>query len=172
MGEAKEVSGSNQFSLLGQRRFAPFFITQCLGALNDNIFRNGLITLVTFQGVIIAGLNQSQLANVAGALFILPFFLLSSIAGQLADKYEKSMLMRRIKLLEIALMLFAAFAFISKNYPALLFVLFLMGCQSTLFGPVKYAYLPQQLASDELVGGNGLVESGTYVAIILRILSV
>lgn len=88
-GEAKDVSGSNQFTLLGQRRFAPFFVTQCLGALNDNIFRNGLITLVTFQGVIIAGLNQSQLANVAGALFILPFFLLSSIAGQLADIHSK-----------------------------------------------------------------------------------
>jgi 1-acyl-sn-glycerol-3-phosphate acyltransferase len=161
------VSGSNQFSLLGQRRFAPFFITQCLGALNDNIFRNGLITLITFQGVVIAGMNQSQLANVAGALFILPFFLFSSIAGQIADKYEKSMLMRRNKLLEIGLMLFAAFAFTTQNYTALLFVLFLMGCQSTLFGPVKYAYLPQQLATDELVGGNGLVESGTYIAIIL-----
>jgi hypothetical protein len=164
------VSGSSQFSLLGQRRFSPFFITQCLGALNDNIFRNGLITLITFQGVLIAGMNQSQLANVAGALFILPFFFLSSIAGQLADKYEKSMLMRRIKLLEIALMLLAAFAFMTSSFATLLFVLFLMGCQSTLFGPVKYAYLPQHLAMDELVGGNGLVESGTYVAIILGLI--
>ncbi len=161
------MSESSQFSLLSQRRFGPFFVTQCLGALNDNIFRNGLITLITFQGVLIAGMNQSQLANVAGALFILPFFFLSSIAGQLADKYEKSMLMRRIKLLEIVLMLIAAFAFMTNSFASLLFVLFLMGCQSTLFGPVKYAYLPQHLAMDELVGGNGLVESGTYVAIIL-----
>lgn len=164
------MSDSSQFSLLGQRRFAPFFATQFLGALNDNIFRNGLIILITFQGVLVAGMNHSQLANVAGALFILPFFLLSATAGQLADKYEKSMLMRRIKLLEIGLMLLAAFAFITKSYTVLLFVLFLMGCQSTLFGPVKYAYLPQQLTTGELVGGNALVESGTYVAIIVGLI--
>jgi 1-acyl-sn-glycerol-3-phosphate acyltransferase len=164
------MSDSSQFSLLGQRRFGPFFATQFLGALNDNIFRNGLVILVTFQGVLVAGMNHSQLANVAGALFILPFFLFSATAGQLADKYEKSLLMRRIKLLEIALMLIAALAFVTKSYPVLLLVLFLMGCQSTLFGPVKYAYLPQQLATEELVGGNALVESGTYVAIILGLI--
>ena len=141
------MSDSSQFSLLGQRRFGPFFATQFLGALNDNIFRNGLVILVTFQGVLVAGMNHSQLANVAGALFILPFFLFSATAGQLADKYEKSLLMRRIKLLEIALMLIAALAFLTKSYPVLLLVLFLMGCQSTLFGPVKYAYLPQQLTT-------------------------
>jgi len=164
--KATAVTESNQFSLLGQRRFAPFFATQFLGALNDNIFRQGLIILVTFQGVLVAGMNHSQLANVAGALFILPFFLLSATAGQLADKYEKSMLMRRIKLLEIGLMLIAAYAFLTQLYPLLLFVLFLMGCQSTLFGPVKYAYLPQQLVPEELIGGNALVEAGTFVAII------
>jgi 1-acyl-sn-glycerol-3-phosphate acyltransferase len=164
------VSDQSQFRLLGQRRFAPFFVTQFLGALNDNIFRNGLVILVTFQGVLVAGMNQSELANVAGALFILPFFLFSATAGQLADKYEKSMLMRRIKLLEIALMIIAAIAFASGSYVALLLVLFLMGCQSTLFGPVKYAYLPQQLASDELIGGNALVEAGTYIAIILGLI--
>jgi 1-acyl-sn-glycerol-3-phosphate acyltransferase len=164
------VTESNQFSLLGQRRFAPFFATQFLGALNDNIFRQGLIILVTFQGLMIAGMNHSQLANIAGALFILPFFLLSATAGQLADKYEKSMLMRRIKLLEIGLMLIAAYAFLAKLYVILLVVLFLMGCQSTLFGPVKYAYLPQQLMSEELVGGNALVEAGTFVAIILGLI--
>ena len=164
------MSDSSQFSLLGQRRFGPFFATQFLGALNDNIFRNGLVILVTFQGVRVAGMNHSQLANVAGALFILPFFLFSATAGQLADKYEKSMLMRRIKLLEIALMLIAALAFVTESYSVLLLVLFLMGCQSTLFGPVKYAYLPQQLATEELVGGNALVESGTYVAIILGLI--
>ncbi|MCH8306803.1 MAG: MFS transporter [Proteobacteria bacterium] len=164
------MSDSNQFSLLGQRRFAPFFVTQFLGALNDNIFRNGLVILITFQGVRIAGMGAGQLANVAGALFILPFFLFSATAGQLADKYEKSRLMRSIKLLEIVLMVLAAFAFVTQSYTVLLAVLFLMGCQSTLFGPVKYAYLPQQLTTDELVGGNALVESGTYMAIIFGLI--
>lgn len=164
------MSDSSQFSLLVQRRFAPFFATQFLGALNDNVFRNGLIILITFQGVMVAGMDRTQLANVAAALFILPFFLFSATAGQLADKYEKSLLMRRIKLLEIALMLVAAYALVRENYSVLLLVLFLMGCQSTLFGPVKYAYLPQQLNSDELVGGNALVEAGTYVAIILGLI--
>ena len=164
------MSDQNQFRLLGQRRFAPFFATQFLGALNDNIFRNGLVILVTFQGVLVAGMNHSELANVAGALFILPFFLFSATAGQFADKYEKSMLMRRIKLLEITLMIIAAIAFTSGSYVGLLFVLFLMGCQSTLFGPVKYAYLPQQLETHELIGGNALVEAGTYIAIILGLI--
>lgn len=164
------MSESNQFSLLGQRRFAPFFVTQFLGALNDNIFRNGLVILVTFQGVLVAGMEAGMLANVAGALFILPFFLFSAMAGQLADKYEKSMLMRRIKLLEIALMSIAAVAFYTQSFTLLLLVLFMTGFQSTLFGPVKYAYLPQQLAADELIGGNALVESGTYVAIILGLI--
>jgi len=162
---------SNQFSLLGQRRFAPFFATQFLGALNDNIFRNGLVILITFQGVVVAGMNHMQLANVAAGLFILPFFLFSAMAGQLADKYEKSMLIRRIKLFEIGLMILAFTALASGNYVLLLLVLFLMGLQSTLFGPVKYAFLPQQLADEELVGGNALVESGTFVAIILGLIA-
>jgi 1-acyl-sn-glycerol-3-phosphate acyltransferase len=164
------LSGSSQFSLLRQRRFAPFFATQFLGALNDNVFRNGLVILITFQGVLVAGMDHTQLANVAAGLFILPFFLFSATAGQLADKYEKSMLIRRIKMLEIVLMALAALALVSENYGLLLLVLFLMGCQSTLFGPVKYAYLPQQLADNELVGGNALVESGTYIAIILGLI--
>ena len=164
------MSDGNQYSLLGQRRFAPFFLTQLLGAFNDNIFRNGLIILITFQGARVFGMNASQIANVAGALFILPFFLFSAPAGQLADKYEKSRLIRLIKLVEIGLMILAAFAFINKSYLALLGVLFLMGCQSTMFGPVKYAYQPQQLATEELVGGNALVEFGTYTAIILGLI--
>jgi 1-acyl-sn-glycerol-3-phosphate acyltransferase len=168
--EARHVSDQSQFRLLGQRRFAPFFVTQFLGALNDNIFRNGLVILVTFQGVLVAGMDHSELANVAGGLFILPFFLFSATAGQLADKYEKSMLMRRIKLLEISLMIIAAIAFTFGSYVVLLLVLFLMGCQSTLFGPVKYAYLPQQLDTNELIGGNALVEAGTYIAIILGLI--
>ena len=157
---------SSQFSLLKERRFAPFFATQFLGAFNDNVFRNGLIIAITFQGVNVLGLSAGGLANVAGALFILPFFLFSATSGQLADKYEKSRLMRSIKLLEICLMVLAAYAFTRQSYAVLLFVLFLMGTQSTLFGPVKYAYLPQQLETGELIGGNALVESGTYMAII------
>ena len=164
------MSGPSQFSLLTERRFAPFFVTQFLVALNDNIFRNGLVILVTFQGVLVAGMDVSTLANVAGALFMLPYFLFSATAGQLADKYEKSMLMRRIKLFEIVLMVFAAYAFLNESYLLLLGVLFLMGFQSTLFGPVKYAYLPQKLETRELVGGNALVEAGTYVAIILGLI--
>lgn len=164
------MTGPSQFSLLRQRRFAPFFITQFLGAFNDNIFRNGLVILVTFQATRVAGMDATTLANVAGALFILPFFLFSASAGQLADKFEKSRLIRAVKILEICLMLIAAVAFMTASYRTLLGVLFLMGCQSTLFGPVKYAYLPQQLNSEELVGGNALVESGTYVAIILGLI--
>lgn len=164
------VTQSSQFSLLTQRRFLPFFITQFLGALNDNVFRNGLIILVTFQAVVVAGMDVSLLANVAGALFILPFFLFSATAGQLADKYEKSMLFRRIKLLEIGLMVLAGIGFVTESYEILLGVLFLMGLQSTLFGPVKFAYLPQKLETSELVAGNALVEAGTYTAIILGLM--
>ena len=164
------MSSSNQFSLLKERRFAPFFATQFLGAFNDNIFRNGLIILITFQSVQVFSLNASQLANIAGAIFILPFFLFSAISGQFADKYEKSRLIRLIKVIEIALMSMAAVAFVSHSYSVLFLVLFLMGCQSTLFGPVKYAYLPQQLETSELVGGNALVEAGTYLAIIFGLI--
>ncbi len=164
------MSDKSQFRLLGQRRFAPFFATQFLGALNDNILRNGMVILITFQGVLVAGLDHTELANVAAGLFILPYFLFSASAGQVADKYEKSMLMRRIKIVEILLMLLAAYSLVTENYEMILLVLFLMGCQSTLFGPVKYAYLPQQLDDSELVGGNALVESGTYIAIILGLI--
>ena len=164
------MAGKSQFRLLGQRRFAPFFVTQFLGALNDNVFRNGLLILVTFQGIALAGMNDSQLANVAGALFILPYFLFSATAGQLADKYEKSMLMRRIKLFEIVLMSLASAAFLTGRFELLLGVLFLMGLQSTLFGPAKYGYLPQHLSNSELIGGNALVVAGTYVAIILGLI--
>lgn len=158
---------SNQFSLLKERRFAPFFGTQFLGAFNDNILRNGLIILITFQSIDVFGLNVSDLANMAAGLFILPFFLFSATAGQIADKYEKSFLIRTYKTIEIGLMVVAAAAFMTQIFPLLFLLLFLMGCQSTLFGPVKYAYLPQQLATSELIGGNAMVESGTYIAIML-----
>ena len=165
--ESKAGTDFNQFSLITQKRFGPFFFTQFLGAFNDNIFRNGLIILLTFKGVEVLGLNASQIANVAGALFILPYFLFSAVAGQLADKEEKSNLIQKIKLFEIILMLLATTALLTENYPYLLIILFLMGFQSSLFGPAKYAYIPQKLDKNELIGGNALVESGTYIAIIL-----
>ena len=164
------MAQSNQFKLLSQRRFAPFFATQFLGALNDNVFRNGFLILATFQGVRLFGWDQSMLANAAGIAFILPFVLFSATAGQIADKYEKSMLIRRIKLFEIALMSVAAVAFFYESYGLLLFVLFMTGLQSTLFGPVKYAYLPQQLEAHELIGGNALVEAGTFTSIIIGLI--
>ncbi len=167
MLKSRKTSNFNQFTLLTQKRFAPFFCTQFLGAFNDNIFRNGLIILLTFKGIEVFGLNASQIANVAGALFILPYFLFSAIAGQIADKYEKSILIKSTKLLEIILMITATFVLLTENYSFLLFILFLMGFQSSLFGPVKYAYIPQKLKLNELIGGNALVESGTYIAIIL-----
>ena len=167
MLKSRKTSNFNQFTLLTQKRFGPFFCTQFLGAFNDNIFRNGLIILLTFKGIEVFGLNASQIANVAGALFILPYFLFSAIAGQIADKYEKSILIKSTKLLEIILMITATFVLLTENYSFLLFILFLMGFQSSLFGPVKYAYIPQKLKLNELIGGNALVESGTYIAIIL-----
>tara|TARA_B100001059_G_scaffold23829_1_gene19156 strand:- start:406 stop:1737 length:1332 start_codon:yes stop_codon:yes gene_type:complete len=167
MLKSRNTSNFNQFKLLTQKRFAPFFFTQFLGAFNDNIFRNGLIILLTFKGIEVFGMNASQIANVAGALFILPYFLFSAIAGQIADKYEKSILIKSTKLLEIILMVTATFILITENYSFLLIILFLMGFQSSLFGPVKYAYIPQKLKLNELIGGNALVESGTYIAIIL-----
>lgn len=159
--------GESQFSLLWQRRFAPFFITQCLGALNDNILRNGLVMLMTFSILPDMGGRIDVLANVIAGLFILPFVLFSSIAGQLADKMDKATLIRRIKLLEILLMLFAAWALASGLVIGLLVLVFLMGVQSTLFGPIKYAVLPQLVRRKELIGANGLVEGGTYLAIIV-----
>ncbi|TXK61052.1 MFS transporter [Alkalisalibacterium limincola] len=157
----------NQFSLLSKRRFAPFFATQALGAFNDNVFRNALVILIAFG---VAGLSSQQIntwSNVAAGLFILPFFLFSANAGQWAEKFEKSRSIRYIKLLEIAIMCAAAIGFYFKSLPVLVGVLFLMGTQSALFGPIKYSILPQQLKPEELVGGNGLVSGGTFLMILL-----
>ena len=161
------MSQDSQFSLLRQRRFGPFFLTQALGAFNDNVFKNALVILVTFG---IAGLAQEQInfyVNLAAVLFILPFFLFSATAGQLAEKYEKSRLIRGIKLLEIGIMALGAVGLWIGNIPMLLGVLFLLGFQAALFGPVKYAILPQHLREEELVGGNAWVEAGTFLAILL-----
>jgi len=162
-------NSSNQFSLLGQRRFGFYYLTQFFGAFNDNVFKNALIIMITFQAVD-QGLNVNTLVNLSAGLFILPFFLFSATAGQLADKYEKSNLMRKIKLFEVLIMLFAALGFYLQDISLLIGLLFLMGLQSTFFGPVKYGILPQHLKTEELVGGNALVEAGTFLAILIGII--
>src|SRR5881628_2392247 len=156
----------NQFALLKQRRFAPFFWTQFLGAANDNLFKFAFTVLVTYQ-LQVAWMPPAMAGLVIGALFILPFLLFSATSGQLADKYDKRILIRLVKWLEIGIMVLAAFGFFGAHVPILLACTFLMGLHSTLFGPVKFAYLPQHLAERELTGGNGMVEMGTFVAILL-----
>lgn len=162
---------SGQFGLLGQRRFGPFFVTQFLGAFNDNLFKNALVVLLTFQSAQWTSLKPELLANLAAGIFILPFFLFSATAGQLADKYDKAMLARLVKVLEMAIMGVAAAGFYLQSLTVLMLGLFLLGLHSTLFGPVKYAILPQHLHADELVGGNALIEAGTFVAILIGTLA-
>ncbi|WP_278183180.1 MFS transporter [Vibrio misgurnus] len=154
-------------ALLTDRRFLPYFITQFLGAFNDNIFKNVLLLLVAFAGTQALPISSDLFINLAAGLFILPFFLFSASAGVLADKLEKSRYIRQVKLLEIAIMLGGAVGLMTQNYLILLLLLFLMGTQSAFFGPVKYALLPQHLRAEELVPGNALVETGTFLAILL-----
>ena len=156
----------NQFALLRQRRFAPFFWTQFSGAANDNLFKFAFTVMVTYQ-LQVAWLPPSLAGLAIGALFILPFLLFSATAGQLTDKYDKTKMIRFVKNLEIGIMLVAAGGFIAGNVAVLLLCTFLMGVHSTLFGPVKFAYMPQVLNERELTGGNGMVEMGTFVAILL-----
>ncbi|HEX4233495.1 MAG TPA: MFS transporter [Caldimonas sp.] len=156
----------NQFALLGQRRFAPFFWTQFLGAGNDNLFKFAFTVLITYQ-LQVRWLPPSLAGLVIGALFILPFLLFSATSGQLADKFDKARLIRLVKWLEVAIMALAAWGFVHADPVVLLACVFLMGLHSTLFGPVKFAYLPQHLNERELTGGNGMVEMGTFVAILL-----
>ncbi|MEO6565290.1 MAG: MFS transporter [Casimicrobiaceae bacterium] len=157
----------NQFALMRQRRFAPFFWTQFLGAGNDNIYKNALVIFVAYHAIGMSSLDTNTLVNLAAGIFILPFVLLSATAGQLADKYDKARLIRFIKLLEILIMLIGLAGFWQRNLTLLFVALGLMGVHSTLFGPVKYAILPQTLEPRELIGGNGLVEMGTFVAILI-----
>ena len=157
----------SQFALLRERRFGPFFWTQFLGAGNDNVFKFAFTILVTFHAAQFGGGDPRTAAFLIGAIFIAPFLLFSATAGQLADKFEKSLIIRMVKNLEIAIMLVAAAGFVMHAVMLLYVATFLMGLHSTLFGPVKYAYLPQHLHDAELVGGNGLVEMGTFVAILL-----
>ena len=156
----------NQFALLRQRRFAPFFWTQFSGAANDNLFKFAFTVMVTFQ-LSISWLSPEKAGLVIGALFILPFLLFSATSGQLTDKFDKTRMIRFVKNLEIGIMLLAAWGFMSANVAVLLVCTFLMGLHSTVFGPVKFAYLPQVLSERELTGGNGMVEMGTFVAILL-----
>jgi MFS family permease len=156
----------SQFRLFGQRRFLPFFVTQGLGAFNDNVFKNGLAALLVFNSSQLAGLNTNQVVNLSAMVFILPFFLFSALFGQFADKYEKAMQIRRIKLFEVFIMLLATLGFWLDSITLLLTVLFLLGFQSTMFGPIKYGIIPQVLSSRELIGGNALVGMGTFVAIL------
>ncbi|MEE8205885.1 MAG: MFS transporter, partial [Nitrospinaceae bacterium] len=157
----------NQFDLLKTRRFLPLFVTQFLGAFNDNAFKNALVILITYVTAEKAGLNSQIMVTLAAGIFILPFFLFSATAGQLADKYEKTFLIRIIKLVEILLMIGAAAGFLMESVSFLMTVLFLMGTQSTFFGPIKYGILPEKIEEDELIGGNGLIEAGTFVSILI-----
>jgi 1-acyl-sn-glycerol-3-phosphate acyltransferase len=160
----------SQFALLGTRRFLPFFLTQFFGAFNDNLFRNALVVSITY-GASAAAANAGLLSNLAQGLFILPFFLFSALAGQLADKYEKSRLIRQTRLAEVFVMLCAAAALYSGHVPTLLALIFLLGVLATVFGPLKYSLMPQHLRQSELVGGNALVDAGTFMAILVGTIS-
>jgi len=161
------MSQSSQFSLLSQRRFAPFFWTQFLGAFNDNLFKTALLVALTYDALSWTTISPGLLNNLIPGLFILPYVLFSATAGQIADKVEKGRLARFVKLLEVAIMLVACVGWLTHTLWLLIAAVVGMGVHSTLFGPVKYAYLPQHLKPEELVGGNGVVEMGTFVGILL-----
>ena len=158
------MSSHSQFALLKQRRFLPFFATQALGAFNDNVYRQAIIGLLFFLGI--SAEEKTLYTNLAPALFILPYFLFSSLAGQIAEKLEKSRLIRITTMMEIGIMSVAAVGFLTQNMIVLLVALFCTGVQSTLFGPVKYSIMPAVLKPEELTGGNGLVEMGTSISIL------
>jgi 1-acyl-sn-glycerol-3-phosphate acyltransferase len=161
-----QAAHPNQFALLSQRRFAPFFWTQFLGAANDNVFKFAFTMLVTYR-IGVSWMPPAMAGLVIGAVFIAPFLLFSATAGQLADKYDKAFLTRMVKNLEIVIMVLGTIGLFALHIPLLLFCIFLLGLHSTLFGPVKYAYLPEHLSERELTGGNGMIEMGTFVAILL-----
>lgn len=153
--------------LLTTRRFAPLFVTQFLGALNDNLLKNALVMLITFKLAASTGGNAQMLVTIAAGLFILPFFLFSATAGQLADKYDRARITRLVKITEIVIMLVATAGFYTEHVNLLMVALFAMGTHSTFFGPIKYALLPQHLKDDELMAGNALIEAGTFLAILI-----
>ncbi|MCI5073327.1 MFS transporter [bacterium] len=153
--------------LLYTKRFLPLFITQFFGAFNDNAFKNAFLIWFTYDMASKSSMQPATLVSLAAGLFILPFFLFSAMAGQIADKYERSKLTQIIKMIEIALMCACALCFYVQSVEGLLIVLFFMGMQSTFFGPIKYSLLPEHLHKDELLAGNGLIEMGTFLAILL-----
>jgi 1-acyl-sn-glycerol-3-phosphate acyltransferase len=157
---------SNQFGLLRTRRFAPLFATQFLSAFNDNLFKGALVLLITFHAARITTMRADVLVNLCGGILILPFLLFSATAGQLADKYERSFIVRVVKALEVAIMALGVVGFLTHDLAVLLGCLFLLGTHSTFFGPIKYALLPQHLREADLVGGNGLIQFGTFIAIL------
>ena len=163
------MSSHSQFALLKQRRFLPFFATQAFGAFNDNVYRQAIIGLLFYLGI--SAEERTLYTNLAPALFILPYFLFSATAGQIAEKMEKSRLIRITTAMEIGIMSLAAVGFLTQNLIVLLVALFCTGLQSTLFGPVKYAILPSVLKPEELTGGNGLVEMGTSISILIGMIS-
>jgi len=162
-----QANRPSQFALLSQRRFGPFFWTQFLGAFNDNLFKTALMVVLTYDALSWTSMPPALLNNLIPGLFILPYVLLSASAGQVADKIEKGRLARWVKLLEIGIMALAAIGWLSHTLWLLIAAVAGMGIHSTIFGPVKYAYLPQHLKSEELIGGNGLIEMGTFVGILL-----
>ncbi len=153
--------------LITTRRFAPLFLTQFLGAMNDNLLKNALVMLVTFRLAEQLGDSTQMLVTLAAGIFILPFFLFSATAGQLADKYDRAKLTRIIKLTEIVIMAVATLGFYTQHVTLLMVALFAMGTHSTFFGPIKYALLPQHLKDGELMAGNALIEAGTFLAILV-----
>ncbi len=161
------MSSSSQYALLRERRFLPLFLTQTFGALNDNIYKQALIILVTFVTTSVTQEQGQVLVQVAAALFILPFFLFSATAGQLADKLDKAQMTRWVKALELMIMLIGGIGFVTGNITLLILMLFLMGTQSSIFGPIKFGVLPQYLDDRELVGGNGMIEMATFLAILI-----
>ena len=157
----------SQFVLLTKRRFLPLFITQFLGAFNDNVFKQALIIFITFKMAADAEFNVQFLSTFLAFLMIVPMVFLSGTAGNISDKYEKSSLIRKIKAAEVLLMLMAAVGFYFQQIYLLMILLLLMGTQSTFFGPIKYSILPSHLSQDELLGGNGLIQTGTFLSILL-----
>ena len=154
------------FSLLAKRRFAPMFVVQFLGAFNDNVLKFAMLSLATYTLFPQDPNHVALLGNIATGLFILPYFLFSAMAGQIADAWDKARLVRIIKGAEVIIMALGLFGFWFQSVPALMAALFMMGMHSTFFGPVKYSILPQHLNQNEIVGGTGLIEGGTFLAIL------
>ena len=161
----------SQLKLLRQKKFLPLFLTQCCGAFNDNFLKNALIILVTFHAQNIFGLSASQMVALASAVFVLPIFIFSALAGQIIDKFEKAKIIRTIKWCEVGIACFATLGFYTENYFVFMSVLFAFGLHATFFNPTKYSLLPQHLSLEEIVAGNAFIEAGTFVSILIGTIS-